>query len=142
MKRALWVIGAIAFGWTLNLAVASRGISATPDDVAPMIVHNVYFSCNEKGAEPKKKLVAGCQKYLADHPGVVYFAAGARATEFERPVNDQDFDVALHMVFKDKAAHDKYQESEKHKQFITEFSPTLVKVRVFDSKVTNSKLAK
>ena len=44
-------------------------------------------------------LVDACKKYLADHPGVVFFAAGTLNHELNRPVNDRDFDVALHVVF-------------------------------------------
>jgi hypothetical protein len=62
------------------------------------------------------------------------------APEFNREVNDRDFDVALHLVFKDKDAHDKYQVSERHKQFVAAHSNSMKKVRVFDSKVGNSKL--
>ena len=48
---------------------------------------------------------------------------------------DQGFDVALHIVFTNKAAHDKYQEAESHKQFIEENKENWKKVRVFDAKV-------
>jgi hypothetical protein len=55
------------------------------------------------------------------------------AGELDRPVNDRDFDVALHMVFDGKASHDKYQEAPRHKQFIEEQQKNWKKVRVFDS---------
>jgi Stress responsive A/B Barrel Domain len=51
-------------------------------------------------------------------------------------VNDKDFDVALHIVFSDNAAHDKYQDAERHKQFIAEQKANWKSVRVFDSLVT------
>ena len=34
---------------------------------------------------------------------------GKLAGDLTRDVNDRDFEVALHLVFKDKASHDKYQ---------------------------------
>jgi hypothetical protein len=101
----------------------------------PMLVHNVYFGLKDNSAAAKQKLVEACKKYLAKHPGTVFFAAGTLAAELDRPVNDRDFDVALHIVFKDKAAHDKYQDAPLHKQFITENQASWQKVRVFDSLV-------
>ena len=55
------------------------------------------------------------------------------------PVNDRDFDVALHIVFKDRAAHDQYQDAPRHKQFIDENKDNWKKVRVFDSEVEPTK---
>jgi hypothetical protein len=100
-----------------------------------MLAHDVYFSLKDKSPAGKEKLVAACKKYLAGHPGTVWFSAGPLAEEFQREVNDRDFDVALHVVFKDKAAHDVYQTAERHLKFIDECQDTWEKVRVFDSYV-------
>jgi hypothetical protein len=102
----------------------------------PQIAHMVYFALNDRSAESKKKMVDACKKYLSGHDGTVYFAAGVRGEEFNRDVNDRDWDVALLIVFKDKASHDKYQENERHKKFIDENKSGWKKVRVFDSEVT------
>jgi hypothetical protein len=51
----------------------------------------------------------------------------------DRPVNDRDFDVALHVVLKDKCAHDAYQKADRHLKFIEENQSNWKKVRVFDS---------
>ena len=67
-----------------------------------------------------QKLVAACKKYLSGHPGTVFFATGVLAKDCNRPVNIGDFDVALHVVFKDKAADDAYQKAERHLKFIAE----------------------
>jgi hypothetical protein len=56
--------------------------------------------------------------------------------DFDRPVNDRDFDVSLHLVFKDHASHDAYQTAPLHEQFIAENKATWKKVRVFDSNVS------
>ena len=93
----------------------------------------VYFSLKDNSADAKQKLVDACKKYLGDHDGTVYFSAGVIADDFKRDVNDRDFDVALHLVFKDRAAHDKYQDHARHKQFIEENKENWKKVRVFDS---------
>jgi hypothetical protein len=103
------------------------------DKAGPMIVHDVYFTLKDNSADSKKKLVDACKKYLTKHPGEVAFCAGARADDFKRDINDQDFDVALHIVFKDKAAHDEYQDAKRHTEFIAENKDNWKKVRVFDS---------
>ena len=72
----------------------------------------------------------------AGHDGIVSFAAGARAVEMVREVNDQEFGVSLHIYFKDKAAHDAYQEAPRHKQFIEKMRGNWKRVRVLDSWVT------
>jgi hypothetical protein len=95
----------------------------------------VYFTLNQSTPEAKKKMVEACKKYLAKHPGEVFFAAGTRVEDLKREVNDQDFDVALHIVFQDRASHDKYQDAPRHKQFIEENQAGWKKVRVFDSLV-------
>ncbi len=102
-------------------------------DAPPMLAHNVYFSLKDASEAGKKEFVAGCKKYLSGHPGVVFFAAGWRAEECNRPVNDRDFDVSLHIVFKDKAAHDAYQKAERHLTFAKEYNNRWKSLRVFDS---------
>lgn len=98
-----------------------------------MLAHNVFFCLNDASPAAKAKLVAACKKYLSGHPGTVFFAAGTLAEECDRPVNDRDFDVALHVIFKDKAAHDVYQTAARHLKFIDENKDNWKKVRVFDS---------
>lgn len=55
------------------------------------------------------------------------------APDFDREVNVRDFDVALHLVFANKKAHDDYQVSPRHLKFVDEGKATWEKVRVFDS---------
>jgi hypothetical protein len=101
----------------------------------PMLAHNVFFSLHDASDAAKATLVAACKKYLSSHPGTVFFACGARATELQRPVNDLDFDVGLHVVFKTKADHDAYQVAPMHDRFIEENKANWKRVRVFDSLV-------
>lgn len=116
--------------WTL--AGAGRPARAA-DQPGRMLSHDVYFTLVDRSPEAKRQLVAGCQKFLSRHPGTVWFAAGVRVEEHQREVNDLDFDVALHLVFKDKASHDRYQEAAEHHKFIEEFKDNWKSVRVFDS---------
>ena len=55
--------------------------------------------------------------------------------ELARPVNDRDYDVALHVVFDGRPSHDAYQTTPPHLRFIEENKENWAKVRVFDSTV-------
>lgn len=98
-----------------------------------MLAHNVYFTLNEPSEAATANLVAECEKYLKNHPGVVFFAAGTLEPELARPVNDRNFDVALHVVFDSRESHDAYQIAEAHQRFIEGNKATWKQVRVFDS---------
>jgi len=128
-------------GMTLVVALGVACYLSLPRSEAggakgPMIAHMVYFKLKDSAPKEKDKLVTACKKYLSKHKGEVFFAAGTLAEDFNRPVNDRDFDVALHLVFADKAAHDTYQDAPRHKQFIDENKDNWAKVRVFDSLVS------
>jgi hypothetical protein len=101
-----------------------------------VLSHDVFFSLKDASEPARRKLVAACQEYLTAHEGTLFFSVGTRAGDLSRDVNDRDFDVALHVTFKDKAAHDKYQVALRHKQFIAENEDNWEKVRVFDSYVS------
>jgi hypothetical protein len=100
-----------------------------------MLAHNVYFTLNDNSTAAKEKLVLACRKYLTGHPGTLFFGAGTRVEELDRPVNDRDFDVALVVVFDGKANHDKYQKADRHLAFIEENKANWAEVRVFDAYV-------
>jgi len=102
----------------------------------PMLVHNVFFTLFDNSAQTRQKLVDSCKKHLSGHPGEVYFSAGILCPALTRPVNDQEFDVGLHVVFRTMADHDAYQQHPRHIRFIEENKPGWKKVRVFDSEVT------
>ena len=98
-----------------------------------MLAHNVYFALKDRAQAPA--LVAACKKYLADHPGVLFFGCGTVAEGLDRPVNVRDWDVALHVVFDSRASHDLYQDAPPHHQFIAENRENWALVRVFDSTI-------
>src|SRR5262245_35787583 len=126
----------LASGLALFLVLGSARADDEKKKEGPQIAHMVYFALKDNSADAKKKLVAACKKYLDKHEGTVYFSAGVISDDFKRDVNDRDWDVALHLVFKDKAAHDKYQDHERHKKFIDENKDNWKKVRVFDAEVS------
>ncbi len=98
-----------------------------------MLAHNVFFDLTDGSDGAVDALLAGCERWLKPHDGVVFFACGRRVAAHRREVNDLAFGVGLHIVFADKAAHDAYQASQPHKRFIDEFKSNWARVRVFDS---------
>jgi hypothetical protein len=97
------------------------------------LMHNVFFTLKDKSPEAAQRLLAACKKYLNVQPGIVSFAAGTRDPELNRPVNDQDWEVGLHILFKDRASHDAYQTDANHVKFVEENKASWAKARVFDS---------
>lgn len=97
------------------------------------LTHCVYFTLKDNSIAGREAFLAACHKYLTDHPGTVQFCVGPRAEWYQRPVNDAHFDVALVIVFATVADHDTYQQSPRHKQFISEQSAHWSQVRVFDA---------
>lgn len=99
------------------------------------LAHNVYFQLNESTPAHRQALIAAARKYLTVQSGIIFFAVGELAEQLARPVNDREWDVGLHIVFADQAAHDAYQEDASHEQFIAEQKHNWKRVRVFDSLV-------
>lgn len=97
-----------------------------------MLAHIVYFTLKDRSPAGVKRQLEACDKYLTGHDGAVFYAAGTRTPDLSREVNDKDFDVGLHVVFRDRAAHDTYQTHPRHLQFIEENKPHWTQVRVFD----------
>ena len=108
--------------------------SETASKSAPL-AHIVFFTLAESNDANRSKLVEACKKYLAKHEGVVYFGVGARAPEYDRPVNDRDYDVALHLVFATARDQDVYQTHPQHLKFVEECKGLWKQVRVFDSRL-------
>jgi hypothetical protein len=133
------MVRAFAQSGVVLLVLAALAAPSRSADEKPVLSHDVFFTLNDASPEARQKLALACKKYLTGHDGALSFSVGPRAGELDRPVNDKDFDVALHVVFKDKAAHDAYQEHPRHKRFIEEMSGNWKKVRVFDSWVESSR---
>lgn len=100
---------------------------------APQLGHMVYFTLKDRSPAAVERMLAACRKYLTGHPGTDLFAVGTRTPDLLREVNDREFDVALQMVFRTRADHDRYQIDPRHVQFISENRDNWAKVRVFDA---------
>lgn len=99
------------------------------------LAHNVFFKLRDASEANVAALVASCKKHLNVQPGIAFFAAGPLCRELNREVNDQNWDVGLHLVFDSKASHDSYQDDPDHVKFVEANKPTWAGVRVFDSYV-------
>jgi hypothetical protein len=129
MKNVL--IGLLAVALATVLALEARARILGESD--PKLAHMVFFELKDHSREAREKFIASCERNLSEHEGSVYFSVGTRATDVDEPVSVKDFDVALHVVFANKAAKAKYLESARHHQFVEENKAVFGKVRVFDS---------
>jgi len=111
-----------------------------PQKPAPMIGHMVYFKLKDGSPEARQKFLDSCDKLLSTHEGTVFYSAGVVADGFKGEANDRDWDIALHLVFINKAAHDKYQVHPDHKKFVSDNKAVMDKVRVFDSEFDAKKV--
>ncbi len=123
----------------VGFCIGSLMVASTGSAEEKALAHMVFFKLKDDSDAAKQKLVDACKKYLSVHEGTIYFSAGIRAKEFDRDVNDRNFDVSLHVVFRNKAAHDKYQNDPRHLKFIEENKANWSGVRVFDSYVDPKK---
>ncbi len=118
----------------VHFNLEKRAIAADAEKSAEkQLAHIVFFTLKDSTPENREKTVELCKTYLTNHPGEVYFAVGTLNPDLKRDVNDRDFDVALHVVFKDKASQDAYQTADRHLKFIAAGKEMWKKVRVFDS---------
>lgn len=129
-----------ALGLATALAVAfvaaAVGLAPRTPAAGPKLAHMVFFTLKDRSDASRQRFVDSCHKYLSGHEGASYFSIGTIAEDVEEPVSVRDFDVALHLVFDDKAAADRYQKSDRHQQFVRDNRDVWSKVRVFDTYLT------
>src|SRR5262249_51646834 len=111
------LLAAAAVAMTVPLGNRATGAAAAE---GPQLAHIVYFKLKDASGAARAKLVAACKLLLTGHEGTVSFATGNLAGDLKREVNDLNFDVSLHLVFANKAAHDKYQDHPRHLKFVEE----------------------
>jgi len=104
---------------------------ATPLAAAGNMAHAVYFDL--KDSRDSEAFMRECRERLAAIPGVRLLEVGERCAEFKTPRNDQTFDVALWVLFEDRAAHDGYQVHPQHRALVETWTPKLAGIEVFDA---------
>jgi hypothetical protein len=128
----------VLIGLALFALVASFALDAAArlvERAEPQLAHMVFFALKDRSKESRERFIASCEKFLSDHDGTIYFSVGtiAEDKDVEEPVSVKDFDVALHVVFENKAAKASYLASDRHKKFVDENRESFAGVRVFDS---------
>lgn len=97
-----------------------------------MFSHVVIFWTDPAQPGAVDELVAGCEKYLKDIPGIQHFHVGRMASS-HRPIVDQSYQVALNLSFPDKATQDAYQVHPQHVAFVDNvFKKVCQKAVVYD----------
>jgi hypothetical protein len=97
-----------------------------------MFSHIVIFWTNPANPSAADELIQGAKKYLQNIPGVLHFHIG-KMSPSERPVVDQTYQVALNLVFPDKATEASYQAHPSHVEFVEKvFKPNCTRVVIYD----------
>ena len=97
------------------------------------LTHSVFFTLSDSSEEKIQQLVDDAYKYLTTGEGVVSLHAGPRIADLDREVNDDQFHVALIVIFESREAHDVYQELPDHLTFIERNKGNWAGIRVFDA---------
>ena len=123
--------GALLSALIVGLMFAAAARAAEPS--GRPLAHMVFFTLKDHSKESRQAFAASCEKYLKNIEGSTYFSVGIIAEDVEEPPSVKDWDVALHVVFRDKETKAKYLEHPQHKQFVEANRQQFAKVRVFDS---------
>jgi hypothetical protein len=97
------------------------------------LAHDVFITLKDDSADACEGLARDCRDALSEIPTVLALDAGTRASAQGRDVNDIEFDVALHVIFKDAEGLEQYLVHPAHTQFVERMMPNVDAVRVFDS---------
>ncbi len=127
------ILGGLMALAAIAMAVPLAAVATGAADDGTQLAHTVFFKLKDNSGEARAKLLAACKVYLTKHEGTISFATGTVANDLRREVNDRDWDVSLHLLFVNKAAHDKYHDHPRHLKFIEDNKENWEKVRVFDA---------
>jgi hypothetical protein len=96
-----------------------------------MLVHAVYFWLKDDlSAADRQKFIAGVTSLQSIQSADASYLGVPAPTD--RPVIDRTYDYGLVVVFKDMAAHDRYQADPVHDRFRDECSGFWKKLLIYD----------
>jgi hypothetical protein len=98
-----------------------------------MIAHNVFFTLHDNSEAAVHAMIDDCHADISPLPGIVFFAAGTAAD------SNGGYDVALHVVFKDRKAFDTYLSATKHVEFMRKYGDNWKDVLAYDSEVSSGR---
>jgi len=125
---------------TLLAGIAIGAVARPQEKAESQLIHNVFFTLKDHSKEAREAFMASSKKYLTGHEGTVYFVLGTITEDVVEPVSVRDFDVALHLVFKNKEAEANYIKDPRHLEFVNANKETWSKVRVFDTYLVPTKV--
>ncbi len=100
--------------------------------VSAMFSHVVIFWTKTDVPNATEQLLAGAEQYLKPCPGVLHYHCGKMASS-HRDVVDQSYQVALNLIFEDRAMQDAYQTHPLHVEFVEKvFKTCCERVVVYD----------
>ncbi len=112
------------------MILVSSGSSTAID--SSMFSHIVIWWTDPAKPEAADEMIAGANKYLKELPGVLFFHIG-KMVATPRYCVDNSYQVAMTMVFPDKAAHDLYLKQPLHGEFVEKcFKRLCVRDLVYD----------
>ncbi len=97
-----------------------------------MFSHVVIFWTDPNLPKAADNVIEGAQKYLRGIPGALHFHVG-KMVKSPRPVVEQSYQVALNIMFPNKATQDAYQVHPQHVEFVEKvLRPVARKIVVYD----------
>ena len=105
----------------------------TPPEHERRLMHSTYFRLKDRSQTSCENYIAACTRYLSISKGIVGFWVGQLGEDFRRPVNDLNFDVAMHIEFENFAAWAAHNEDPNHMQFVQAVGSLAESRRVFDT---------
>lgn len=96
------------------------------------LAHMVYFSLIDDSPAACQSIIDSANELLSDIDGVEFLGIGTLVPDLQRPVNVRDLQIGIHVVFRDRAAHDAYQVHPQHQKFINDNKDNWKLARVFD----------
>jgi len=97
-----------------------------------MFSHIVVFWTDPAPPDAADDLIAGANRLLKNIPGVLQFHIG-KMVPSGRPVVEQSYQVALNLIFPDKATEEAYQKHPQHVEYVAKYvKPLVKKLLVYD----------
>lgn len=123
--------------WTNRLAAAALAavISGSALAESRAFSHYVAFELAEDSPKKRAALTACLTDFLEAFELETSYTVSEIAAEMNRPVNDKAFQLALHVMLKDKATYNIYAAHPTHVAFVEKCQHLWKAVRVFDSYV-------
>jgi hypothetical protein len=117
--------------YTAGSGLTAKQAAAEPGG-APRMMHSIYFQLIERTPANQAALMDICMEHLSNHPGISAFSLGT-LIDLKRDVSQNNYDVAMSILWKSKHWYDTYLASPEHEEFFPPATPLLKSTFVFDS---------